>query len=434
MRVSRLPVLAALWVLAATLLAAAAPGGEVTLAETDIIRQSNPDNTRVAVRLDDQVNLRVVNMLDRPQNCFCVDLYNVKPDFAAQRIFPVQDDSLRLIQTMWFQDTNVLRIIFLPHRKTNFRVLDLDSLYVYEPVAGDRKSILSQPKAKYLLIDVTKDLETPLPPAADLSRKALSQKPAATPSGPLTKRLVIIDPGHGGKSMGAVSRTKINGKILREKDVVLAIAKEVSRLLNKTPVATAVMTREGDDYLSLADRVSFAERLEGDLFVSIHANAARYHRKNNSPRGVEFYYLSPDSNPEVRDLEMAENEELAEVLDPAASKQLQLITRHMAKDIQNELRSESSEVAGAMDSVFRKDSYYTRFNRGVKSAAFKVLRNQAMPAMLVEVGFIDHDREAQNLANPTFQKRIAMLITNGILEYIAALDSRIQPYQYQMAY
>lgn len=428
------PLALLLSVLSLLLLVAPAHAAAVVLGEQDIILRSNEDNTRVAVRFSDGVNVRVVDLLDT-RGFFFVDLYNVRPGFDARRTFDVGDATLRRIQTIWYPDQNVLRMVFQPVNRTNFRVIDLNTGLEIptSPLDVSQYNPAEQARTRYVLIDTARDPDTPLPSAKGLVRDAVVG-PAQTPgTGNLTKRLVVLDPGHGGKSMGAVSRVSVGGKKLAEKDVVLAIAKEVKRLLNKTPVATAVMSREGDHYISLADRVDFAERLEADLFVSIHANAARYHKKNNAPRGVEFYYLSPNSNPEVRELEMAENEEPPQ-LDTRSSEQLELITRNMAKDIVDELRAESSEVAGAMDQIFRKDTYYAAHNRGVKSAAFKVLRNQVCPAVLVEVGFIDHDREVRNLANPDFQKRIAKLIANGILEYISILDERIQRYQYQMAY
>jgi N-acetylmuramoyl-L-alanine amidase len=206
----------------------------------------------------------------------------------------------------------------------------------------------------------------------------------------------------------------------------------VERLLAKLPNVTPVLTRDRDVYMSLGDRVEFAEKLEGDLFVSVHANATKYHTNNLSARGVELYYLRADSNPDVRALEEAENLERAPGLDERANKRWLELARYLTKDILDVWRSYSADACEQMNVSFMEEPYYQQYSRSIRSARYRVLMNRVMPSILVEVGFMDVTPELQRLADPRFQKRVAILIANGILRYFAKEDPRFAFYQYEL--
>jgi len=173
--------------------------------------------------------------------------------------------------------------------------------------------------------------------------------------------LVVLDPGHGGKDPGAVG---IGG--LREKDVVLPISHHVRQTLESNGLSVK-MTRWDDRFVSLGGRTAMANREDADLFISIHANAISMSRPDVN--GTEtFYYASG---------------------------------RALAQAIQRSIISKMN----------------TR-DRGVKKANFYVLRNSAMPAVLVEVGFVTGREDAPRLADPNFRKRMAEAIADGILQYV----------------
>jgi N-acetylmuramoyl-L-alanine amidase len=414
--------LACVLVLAALAAAPAISLGAV-LAENDIVRSSSANRDRVEIRLPESVVVRVVDEVSQYKRFF-VDLYSIEPGFS-DRVIPVQDGILRGLQTITYRDTKVLRIIFHTTGATPFRVTDAETASVFPATAAsDTGFARVRSTSQHLIIDAARNGSYSLPDVKPAGLRPLR------PSGG-AKRLVILDPGHGGIDPGAKSIVTFDGRSLEEKDVVLSIALEVQRLLNKSPVVTAVMTRDADKEMSLENRVAFAEKADADLFVSIHANSTKYHG-NPDARGIEFYYLGENSNPALRDLEMAENLVDRSALNERETEHWDLIWKNMLKDNLDMQRPYGLQAANLVNKVFKQDVYFQRYNRGVKSARFRVLMNPAMPSILVEVGYLDHPREARNLAQTAFQQRIAKLIANGILEYFAQLDSELDFYQYEM--
>lgn len=175
------------------------------------------------------------------------------------------------------------------------------------------------------------------------------------------RMVIIIDPGHGGRDPGAVG---LGG--LRETDVVLDISHQVTQLLEQNGIQV-IMTRQDERTVDLAPRTQLANRVNADLFVSIHANAVGGGR--TEVNGVETYYYQSGSL--------------------------------LAQYIQNSILQS-----------------FSMNNRGVKQARFYVLRHSRMPAVLVETGFVTGNYDSQILANPTQRTRMAEAITRGILQYI----------------
>jgi N-acetylmuramoyl-L-alanine amidase len=197
--------------------------------------------------------------------------------------------------------------------------------------------------------------QIPVPPPAT------SNPPVGFPRVPNGRIVVMIDPGHGGKDSGAVG---IGG--LQEKDIILPISQRVASILQQQGIQ-AILTRTSDYFVDLAPRVQMARENHVNLFVSIHANSI-----DNRPdvNGLETYYYS------------SEGERLAQI-------------------IHNSI----------LQSIDIKD-------RRVRSARFYVLRNNPMPAVLVEVGFVTGDEDARRLATADYQNQMAQAIARGILQYI----------------
>ncbi len=176
-----------------------------------------------------------------------------------------------------------------------------------------------------------------------------------------TKPLIIIDPGHGGQDPGTIG---IGG--VREKDIVLPISLDVAEELRKQGVEVR-MTRDRDYFVSLEGRTDMANKIDGDLFISIHANAINLSRPDVN--GLETYYYQ-------------NGRRLAEVI-------------HW----------------NILNSVPIK-------NRNVRRARFYVLRHSEMPAVLVEVGFLTGAEDSVRLKNPNHRRQIAKAIARGIIQYI----------------
>lgn len=244
-----------------------------------------------------------------------------------------------------------------------------------------------------------------------------------------SRKLVVLDPGHGGKkSLGAQTSNRIGGRTYFEKDLVLQISRRLERLMRQAPNIDVVMTRSDDTYVSLSQRVRDAEASEGDLFLSIHLNAQSNRRK--TARGFEIYYLSDGSKQVNRTLVALENDEgiemdKDEMVGPGG---LADLLRHLSDEKFQQRQAESRHLCEMIHAEFLDAGPFRRWDRGVKSAPFRVLMNYNMPAALVECGFIDHDAEARELLKPEVQDEIAALLFNGINRYFASVDPEFVPH------
>lgn len=220
--------------------------------------------------------------------------------------------------------------------------------------------------------------------------------------------IIIIDPGHGGENSGAVGP-----RGTKEKDVVLDIGLRLEKLLNNSqiPDLKVYMTREDDHFVPLEQRALFANQKGGDLFVSIHANAAR----RRAASGTEIYFLAQAKNDEARAAEALENSAILFERPkdaPADSSELNFILMDM---LQTEFLKESSDLAQIVHDRMKQRLEIP--SRGVDQAGFFVLNKTYMPSVLVETAFISNPEEEKLLAKPVFRQKIAEGIFQGILEF-----------------
>lgn len=218
-------------------------------------------------------------------------------------------------------------------------------------------------------------------------------------------KIVVIDPGHGGEEEGAIGPSGV-----KEKNVVFSVAKKLKNLIEQRAGLEVFLTRDGDIGKSLDERVSIANNMKADLFLSIHTNASV--RKN--AKGAETYFLSLDATDEdARRVSQIEN--LGEGLEENSD--LKLILWDMA---QSAYLKQSSVLAESIQSEL--NSLLGTKDRGVKQAPFKVLMGVTSPAVLVEIGFITNPEEEKKLKAESFQENIAEAIYRGILRYIRQRD------------
>jgi N-acetylmuramoyl-L-alanine amidase len=221
---------------------------------------------------------------------------------------------------------------------------------------------------------------------------------------------IVLDPGHGGKDGGAQG---VDG--LKEKDVVLDIAKRLKTLIEKEmPGIQVKLTREDDRYISLEQRTALANSLEADLFFSIHANASRKHGRTS---GIETYYMNFASDKEAEELAAKEN---------AYSQLNQAKLNDLLKRITlNNKKEESRDLAGFVQTnLYRNTRPMNQYaqNRGVRSAPFVVLIGADVPSVLVEISFIDHQVEGKLLLTDEYRDRIAKGLLGGVKAYVESLQ------------
>ncbi len=219
-------------------------------------------------------------------------------------------------------------------------------------------------------------------------------------------KTIVLDPGHGGKDPGAVGR--ILG--LKEKDIVLNIAKKVKAHLEKNLDVNVLLTRHDDRFVSLGERTDFANENQADIFVSIHCNAA-YNTKAN---GSEVYFLSTAQTHEARAVEAMENEviKFEDQESIARYTDLDFILYDMR---QTEYLNESSELSEMCQKQL-VNTLSTK-NNGVRQANFYVLRGAFMPAVLVEIAYLSNKYEEKKLLSKDFQARAAKAIYTSIKQF-----------------
>ncbi|HEC1756400.1 TPA: N-acetylmuramoyl-L-alanine amidase, partial [Campylobacter lari] len=219
-------------------------------------------------------------------------------------------------------------------------------------------------------------------------------------------KIIVIDPGHGGKDPGT-----LGDKGVREKDVVLSVALKLGNELKKRGYKI-YYTRSTDKFINLRDRTSMANEKMADLFISIHANAAPNKQRAKTLQGIETFFLSPARSERSKKAAEAENQSDFEEMN-YFSKQTFLNFLNREKIVaSNKL---AIDVQKKILSNVRKK--YKVVDGGVREAPFWVLVGAQMPAILIETGYISHPSERNRLTNKNFQELLAIGIANGIESY-----------------
>lgn len=221
--------------------------------------------------------------------------------------------------------------------------------------------------------------------------------------------VIVIDPGHGGKDSGTLgfSRTK-------EKDIALKVALKLGEYIEKNmPEVKVIYTRKDDRFIELEDRGHFANKVEGDLFISIHCNAA----KNRSAYGTEVFFLGQHKSDDALDVMLLENSVVRYEENEGDSKSQGLTPEQLLiYELSNSgYMADSQLLAEMLDEQFKKR--VNRKSRGVKQAGFMVLYYASMPSILVELGFISNKNEEKFLRSEYGQSLMASAIFRAVRDY-----------------
>jgi N-acetylmuramoyl-L-alanine amidase len=219
---------------------------------------------------------------------------------------------------------------------------------------------------------------------------------------------IIIDPGHGGSDTGAVGPQGTE-----EKRIALLIGRVLAQQLEQQLAVRSILTRNDDSELPLDSRAAIANENKGDLFISIHLNSS----PDPSPHGAETYFLSLDPTDE-RAAEAARLENQAGADDDPLY-DLQLILWDLA---QTSYMSSSQRFAGFVQAEL--NSTLGLRDRGVKQAPFRVLIGAAMPAVLVELGFLNNPEEESRLLSPEYRANLVASLVRAVSRYVAITEGR----------
>lgn len=346
---------------------------------TEVRHWSYPDYTRVVVELSQGVEIKTpVKRLPanptagRPERLY-LDLEGVWVGRDYQEGIAVGDGLLEGVRIGQNTMTAIRVVVDLQH---------------YE-----RHRVITLSHPNRLVIDV-------YGPRRGVNRAA--EPGRRLPSGLRAIQTVVLDPGHGGRDPGAIG---VGG--LREKDVTLSMARTLAKELEARGFRV-VLTRDDDRAIDLEERTAIAEAARGDIFVSLHANAAR----RRSVRGVETYYLDEDHERHSLNVAARENG-----VRPSEVNELQ---RTLAKLRVHEVSPHSRRLAEMIQEGIVRGmprSFPPVSDLGVKKGPFYVLFLSTMPAVLIEAGFITNKAEARRLRDDAYRDAMAEQIAEALVRY-----------------
>lgn len=387
----------------------------------DVRFGQHPDKVRMVMELNETSDYRVF-MLDDPYR-LVIDLPRFEPDRSvASKLDRAGGDPVKKLR--WGHlNQKISRMVvdlsapvkidssFLLPPKTGFParlVIDFQSTSV-EGFEQARDNVYGTLSIKDIRTNSARNEknEKYVQPTQKPQKAAASHAPPAKPDVPRQKPLIIIDPGHGGIDPGAIAS---NG--MYEKDIVLKLSHELKGQLERTGRFRVKMTRQDDRFLRLRDRVNYARRHKGNLFISVHADSL----EKSYVSGASVYTLSERSS-DAQTARLARRENQADLIagvDLASEgKEVANILIDLAmRDTMNQ----SSYFANTLVAEMQQSNINTLENPH-RFAGFAVLKAPDIPSVLVEAGFLSNRREADKLATSSYRRAVARSIVKGIESY-----------------
>ena len=246
----------------------------------------------------------------------------------------------------------------------------------------------------------------------DLHATSLSPTPIVTSEQQRLKQkeefTIVIDPGHGGRDPGAIGK-----KGTREKDITLAVAKKMKALINRTPGFKAILTREGDQYVVLRNRVKKAREHQADLFISLHADSF----KSSRVEGASVYALSLSGASTEAARRIAEKENASDLIGGISLADKDDLIASVLLDLSQTATIQDSLEFGS-DVLKNLGKVSTLNNNQVQQAGFAVLKAPDMTSILIETAFLSNPREERKLRSSQHQHKLANAVFAGIKTHL----------------
>ncbi|WP_119332734.1 N-acetylmuramoyl-L-alanine amidase [Geobacter sulfurreducens] len=382
---------------------AGATTGEARAQVTEIRYWSNPDYTRVAITLDREVRFESNQIKQHVSDANPSRIYI---DLNASRLGPgVKDlsigDGLLKTARVGQYRADVVRVVLDVENVKDYKVFPLsDPFRIIIDVKGVRPLEISRLKEQIQPAPAVAAEPKKIEPREEKPRVGARFKPGKI-------RRIVVDPGHGGHDPGAVGA---HGT--QEKNVVLTIGLKLAEKLRDELGIDVVMTRSTDVFIPLEERTAIANKVNADLFVSIHANASL----NRGASGIETYYLNLAKTEKAAQLAARENGTSLEKVSLLQAILFDLMANYKLND--------SAHLAEEVQkALYRKlhGQYPSTRNLGVKQGPFYVLVGATMPSILVETAFISNEVEEERLKDSSYQEQAAEGILEGIKGYISSL-------------
>lgn len=289
----------------------------------------------------------------------------------------------------------------------------VDSVRVMLTDDGARVQLWFADTTNFRAFMLTPEADKPFRLVVDVSRPgaevAIERKLAAIATGKKIRKLrvIAVDPGHGGEDTGARGA----GGVL-EKNVTLAVARQLVDALNRIPGIQGQLTRSNDYFIPLRERYRLAERMKADLFISVHCNSSR---RRGHGSGTEVYFLSLHGASDQADADLADMENAADMVGGVPSQSEDALVSILYDVKRSSALEKSQLLAEALLDNIAADRRLE--SRGVKQAGFAVLKSVEFPSVLVETAFINNPIEVRLLKNPDFQRKMGQQLAQGVEAY-----------------
>jgi N-acetylmuramoyl-L-alanine amidase len=392
---------------------------------------SSNDYTRVVVNASGPVRYKeklLEKSGNQPRRLF-IDFYNsyIEPKYRAP--VPIEDGLLKRIRTGQY-NSNTVRVVLDIESISSYKVFSLaDPFRVIIDVRGKERNVPPVPQAQISnkppqpvkapeqtpsqIVVLRQGKKYPVDVATLENQKNRNSSVPSTSEKSITLaqqlglrvRTIVLDPGHGGKDPGAIAFG------LKEKDIVLKVAKMLAPILEKRLRCKVILTRTTDVFIPLEERTAIANTHDADLFVSLHINAS----PSEKAHGIETYYLNLTTNPEAMRVAAREN--------ATSTHQMSDLQNILSDIMKNSKINESARLAELVNNSIvtgLKKNFSDIKSMGVKQAPFYVLIGAEMPAILVEMSFITNKDDVKHLQNNHFLENIASDISSGIQSYISS--------------
>jgi len=362
---------------------------------------SNPDYTRISLELDRDVTWEAHHLGKVGPGRVYIDINRTRLGKNVKDI-TIGDGLLRGARVGQYK-TDVVRVVLDTVNIKDFKVFALsEPTRLIIDVRGERPAEISR-----LEPSLTAAPEASIEPRHEEPTVA-EKKPKAAKRPSISKiRRIVIDPGHGGHDPGAVGPSG-----LQEKDVVLSVGLKLRELIKEELGLDVVMTRSTDVFIPLEERTAIANKVNADLFLSVHANAAA----NRHAAGIETYYLNLAKTEKAAQLAAKENGTSLEKVSVLQAILFDLMANYKLND--------SAHLADEVQKSLHKKirAQYTDVkNLGVKQGPFYVLVGATMPSILVETAFVSNVHEESRLKDPAYLELTAGGILDGVRGYISSL-------------
>ena len=344
-----------------------------------------PDHTRIVLDLSDAVDFETLTLANPDR--LVLDLLDTRLNTALSAL-PLAETPIARVRAGIRQGTN-LRVVF------DLTAQVTVSIFLLPPNESTGHRVVVD-----LFDKVNAVAEVVATPAPVMTVESLDAR---------RDIVIAIDPGHGGEDPGASGPGG-----LREKVVVLQIARRLEAQLAKIPGFKPVLIRTGDYYVSLKNRRDQARSLQADLFISIHADAFR----EPSARGASIYTLSTRGATSTTAQYLADTENEADRVGGVQLAEMDPMLAGVLADLSMTGTLDTSLNVGRL--ILQQIEGVARLHKQqVEQAGFVVLKSPDVPSLLVETGFISNPQEAERLATPTYQDKMARAIRRGIQSWFA---------------